>query len=115
MMHNPNGISAVTQRHLSRTPNGISAVSLLASEPLTGSISAVTLTASQPWADGSDAVARSLSPVLSGVVFRSCLRQSYTSHTPVAPCGRDWFLVGSSMSTTKRKTTPQTLEARYET
>jgi hypothetical protein len=75
MTHRPNGISAVTQRHLRRASNGISGVASqhLSREP--HSISAVS--------HGSDAVARSLSAVSSRSFLQESVHQSSTSGAAV--------------------------------
>src|ERR1700723_816598 len=93
MTHSLSGNSAVPQRHLSRALSGISAMSLLhlSREPV----------ASQPWADGSGAVARSLSVVS----FRSFLQESIQqTSTSGAAVPRLLGSVGRSSSKTKTKT-----------
>jgi hypothetical protein len=75
MTHRPNGISSVTQRHLIRASNGISAVASqhVSREP--HSISAVS--------HGSDAVARSFSPVSFRSFLQESIHQSSTSGAAV--------------------------------
>ncbi len=112
----PNGISAVTQRHLSREH--------LASEPLAPCISAVTTlylsrstlhlsrsaTAQMPFNKSLLVSYKSYHES----VLRVCLTSLATSPLPVAPCGRDWFCLVVRLRRQIKNKNSKRMELRYE-